>query len=122
MRSVIIATISFIILIACTAANSIFILTEISNLADDLEEVPEIDALDCFDRLQHFEKKWTSFKKTAALTLSHSELNKISCYISELYVHLKNSNDIDFDNTLVMLGNALDELSRTEKLSFESIF
>lgn len=122
MRSVIIVTTFFIILIACTTANSIFILTGVSSLCEALKDLPEVDAHNCLDQLQYLDKKWSEFKKIAALTLPYSEINKISHCISELYVHLYNNNDIDFDSTRATLNNALTDLSRTEKLSFESIF
>ena len=117
-----IAIISFIILILCTISNSIFVNKEVQSLIISAQSLPDINSEQCKFMINEFEADWKKFKSKASLTSNYAEISKISLLVKELYVHLDNNNEEDFDNVIENLINSLNELSRLEKLSFESIF
>ena len=122
MRSFVVVTFLFIILLSATFANSSFIRTSSAELIDAAESIPQIDSIQCEAQLNLFEEKWNKFKKAASFSVSFSELNKISCLVEELRVHHSNRNDMDFDHALTVMLNHLRELSRFEQLSIDTIF
>ena len=122
MRNFWIATILFIILLTATVSNSFFICLRSNDLRTLAQDIPSVDSKECLRHLITLDSEWRNFRRVASLTVSYSELNKISCTINELYVHLKNKNKVDFDHGLCVLINALSEISRSERFSFESIF
>lgn len=72
--------------------------------------------------LEELESFWNAHRPWLATSIRHSELNDVS----ELIVSLKwaydtQSND-DFERNRLLLRDAADELERSERLSFESIF
>ena len=122
MRSFIVSSLLFIILITATLLNSFFICSRADRLIDLVNEIPSVDADRCNIALIAFDNEWQKFKKAAAFTTAYSELNKISCVIEELYVHLENKNKYDFDHCIATLRLCLSEISRLEKISVDSVF
>ena len=122
MKSFTIAIILFTILIAGTITNSIFIKTSIEELSSSAKNIPSIKSKDCLIKLNEFNEDWNKFKKIATLTVSYSELNKISCLIDELYTHFYNMNNDDFEHARTITINALREVSRLEQFNTISIF
>ena len=122
MRSVIIASILFIILTSITLINSLFITSNSSKLIESAQSLPEVFSPNCIDSLNELNDQWNKFKKAASYTVSYSELNRISCLIKELYIHYYNQNQADFNFCLRTIINCLEELSRFERFSFEAIF
>lgn len=72
--------------------------------------------------LEELEAFWESHRPWLATSIRHSELNDVS----ELIVSLKWAYDTqstdDFERNRLLLRDAADELERSERLSFESIF
>ena len=122
MKELKIAIFSFIILLTCTISNSIFIINSTNNLIVSIEGLPDMNSELCESGLEELESSWNHFKSKASLTSNYAEINKINLLISELRVHYSNQNEEDFDSVVENIINSLNELSRLEKLSFESIF
>jgi len=72
--------------------------------------------------LEELEAFWNAHRPWLATSIRHSELNDVS----ELIVSLKWAYDTqstdDFERNRLLLRDAADELERSERLSFESIF
>ena len=122
MRSVIIASILFIILLTSTLINSFFITSASDELILTARSVPEISSDSCLNKINNLKTQWNKFKKAALFTVSYSELSKISCLIEELYVHFYDNNEILFDYCLRVILSCLEEISRFERLSLDAIF
>ena len=122
MKNFIIATILFIIFIIATILNASFILSEVRDLTVLAENVRQDGFFEGTPSLKEFEKRWNDFKRIAALTISRSELNRISNLADELRVHLSNENKNGFDQAATMLVISIRELSRHEIISIDSIF
>lgn len=122
MRSLVVVTVLFLILLAAIFFNSFFIISETEALIELTQSLPPLSEKECLESLILFENRWNKFKKAASFTVSYSELNRISCLISELYVHLSNKNEVDFDHGIILMLNYLSELPRFEQISTDAIF
>ena len=122
MRSLVIVIILFLILLTATILNSLFIIASSEELIDLAQSIPSLKSASCSESLTSFENRWNEFKKAASFTVSYSELNRISCLINELRVHLSNQNEVDFEHGIALMINYLSELPRFEQLSTDAIF
>lgn len=122
MKSFVFSIVLFIILISLSLLNSSFILSRSEELLYFAENIPAANSSNCAEKLDAFNNKWNEFKKAASLTISYSELNRIDCLLGELYVHLKNTNIWDFDSSLKTIKVLIQEISRFERFSFETVF
>ena len=122
VRSFVVVSILFIILLILVFSNAFFIQSSSEKLFKSVCDIPPVDSDICLERITAFEENWNKFKKAASLTVSYSELNRISCLIDELYAHHSNRNEFDFDHTLAIIKNSLREIPRFETLSSDSVF
>ena len=122
MRSLSVVTILFIILLTLIFINSSFIIQSSDKLISAAQAIPSTESENCKERLDIFEREWNKFKKAASFSVSYTELNKISCLIEELHVHVSNKNKVDFDHGLAIMINSLREIPRFEYFSADTIF
>ena len=121
MKSLVISSILFIVLITCIIWNAIYIkegTLRLTKLADELED---INGEDIVGRISRLEAEWQRFRQIADISCQHSDLNKIDLTIKEMKVRAETDSPEDYETARQTLIFLLKELSRLEGLAPESL-
>lgn len=122
MRSVIIVSILFIILLSFIFINSFFITSSSNDLISTARSIPAISSHNCLGEINRLKARWDKFEKAASFTVSYTELTKISRLIDELYFFYSCKDETDFNYCIQGIISSLEELSRFERFSLSAIF
>ena len=119
MKSFIVATILFLLLLTLIVINSIYINKACDLLSEMSKELGEIGNGDFDSRLSTLESSWQEFRKVARISCPDSELDKIDLTLTEMRSHYESNNQEGLEVAKARLCLLLRELSRLERISFD---
>lgn len=122
MKSFTISVVLFVSMIAIIILNSNFMLSSTQGLIEEFKNLPEPSSADFDDAISRAERNWISFKKTADISCSYIEINKIDLAIKNMKVFAIEKNHSDYAYTKDSLIFLLQELSRLEKITVNGLF
>ena len=121
MKSFIIASILFFVLIFGISINAIYINEGIDDLTKITEALGDFNSDGFNDRLNELEAKWNSFRKTADISCPYSELNRIDTTFRQLRSYADTKSLSEYEATRSMLIFLLRDLNRLEKITLKGL-
>lgn len=117
MKSFLLSSTLFTLLVIYIISNAIYINSESKALVEMSEALQDTSAPDFLTRLDAFEERWSIFKKAARTSCADSELNNIDMIIEELRAAYTASDRGNCSILAIKLKAKLKNISRLEKIS-----
>ena len=129
MKSLLISVILFVALIVCIFLNVWYIRQSSDYITETIQKLNTTDIIDVnnmdenrSDRLAELENFWEENKNRIGLSVSFRELDHFEELLVELRWAYENRDEDEFQKYCALLLDAIEEITRTEKLSIENIF
>lgn len=120
MKSFIISTVIFALLIAAIACNAFYVKTVSEHILNESQRLADEDySLSVITDLEEYWKKHRAF---VGLSVGHLELDHLSETLISLRASCESGSRADAALYLSLLHDAAQEMARHEELSFENLF
>ncbi len=113
MKSFLLSSTLFLLLVVYIITNTIYISGESQALVEMSEALQDTSAPDFITKLQALEERWSEFKKTVRTSCADSELNNVDMVIEELRAA---HNASDYGNCSVLVAKLTAKLRNLDRL------
>ena len=120
MRSFIISTVIFVLLLAAIIGNAFYVKSVSEHILKESQRLADEDYSPAI--ITDLEKYWKKHRTFVSLSVGHLELDHLSETLISLRASCESSSRADAALYLSLLHDAAEEMARHEELSFENLF